>query len=79
LYNVYLYIKKIAKYGLYYDADSKSDPVTSSFKLIANNELETVWNEAVVAIFEVFYLKLHKGRKDSHKNLHKNLQSLPRI
>jgi len=47
----------------------------SSFKLIANNELEIVWNEAVVAIFEVLNLKLHTGRKDSHKNL----QSLSRI
>jgi hypothetical protein len=59
----------LTKYGLYYDADSKSDSITFSVKLITNNELEMVYNEVVVARFEVFYLKLRRRRKDKHKNL----------
>jgi hypothetical protein len=51
----------LTKYGWYYDADSKSDFITCSLKLIAKSELEMVWNEAVVARFEILYLKLHRG------------------
>jgi hypothetical protein len=65
----------LTKYGWYYDADIKSDSITSSVKLIANNELEMVWNEAIVARFEVLNLKSRRGRKDKHKNL----QSVLRI
>jgi hypothetical protein len=53
----------LSKYGLRYDADSRSDYITSNVKLIANNELEVVWNEAVVDKFEVLFQNLPGERK----------------
>jgi hypothetical protein len=69
---IWLKTETVGRCGLCNDGGSRPDYITWNFTLAANNELEMMYHDVVVATFEVFF-KISLGE---HKDYNESLQSV---
>jgi hypothetical protein len=60
--------------GSFKDAVSNSDNIASSEWTKVNNKLERVWQEAVVAKFQVLSRHIPEGIEENHEKLYSECQ-----